>query len=65
MAQFSDRVAQYPLISDSLKAASDAYTWVSSGERFRGVFQLSETAANALKEKAKAIANTGELSYLN
>ncbi|VDK20793.1 unnamed protein product [Taenia asiatica] len=65
MANFSDRLCHYPLISDSLKAASDAYTWVSSGERFRSIFQLSESAASALKEKAKALASTDAVAKLD
>ena len=65
MANFSDRVCHYPLISDSLKAASDAYSWVSSGERFRSIFQLSESTIAALKEKAKALASTGEAFLLS
>ena len=60
MANFSDRLSQYPLVSDSLKAASDAYSWVSSGERFRSIFELSESTVSALKEKAKALASTGK-----
>ncbi|VDM03151.1 unnamed protein product [Schistocephalus solidus] len=65
MAEFSKRVAHYPVVTDSLKAASDAYTWVSSGERFKSIFQLSEQAANVLKEKAKALASTGAVSQLD
>ncbi|KAL5103525.1 hypothetical protein TcWFU_004095 [Taenia crassiceps] len=65
MANFSDRLSHYPLISDSLKAASDAYSWVSSGERFRSIFQLSESAASALKEKAKALASTDAVTKLD
>nr|VZI28168.1 unnamed protein product [Spirometra erinaceieuropaei] len=65
MAEFSKRVAEYPLVTDSLKAASDAYTWVSSGERFKSIFQLSEQAANLLKEKAKTLASTGAVSQLD
>uniref|UniRef100_A0A5K3FRL7 BAR domain-containing protein n=1 Tax=Mesocestoides corti TaxID=53468 RepID=A0A5K3FRL7_MESCO len=65
MAQFSDRLSQYPLISDSLKATSNAYSWVSSGERFRKIFELSESAASALKEKAKALASTDAVTKLD
>lgn len=61
MSGFSERVSNYPLVSDSLKAASDAYNWVTSGDRFRTIFQLTENAAAALKEKAASLANTGIL----
>lgn len=61
MALFADRVSHYPLVSGSLKAASDAYSWVASGERFRSIFQLTENAAAALKEKAVCLASTGNV----
>ncbi|VDN09846.1 unnamed protein product [Dibothriocephalus latus] len=65
MAEFSKRVAEYPVVNDSLKVASNAYTWVSSGEHFKSIFQLSEQAANVLKEKAKSLASTGAVSQLD
>nr|CDS24565.1 sj ts4 protein [Echinococcus granulosus] len=65
MATFSDRLSHYPLISDSLKAASDAYNWVSSGERFRSIFQLSESAASAIRDQAKALASTDAVTKLD
>ncbi|VDL29271.1 unnamed protein product [Hymenolepis diminuta] len=65
MSGFSERVSNYPLVSDSLKAASDAYNWVTSGDRFRSIFQLTENAAAALKEKATSLANTDAIAKLD
>ncbi|KAM7541644.1 hypothetical protein Aperf_G00000019826 [Anoplocephala perfoliata] len=65
MAVFADRVSSYPVVSGSLKAASDAYNWVASGERFRSIFQLTESAAAALKEKAVSLASTDAVSKLD
>ncbi|VDO16575.1 unnamed protein product [Rodentolepis nana] len=65
MSCFSERVSNYPLVNDSLKAASNAYNWVSSIDRLRNIFQLTESAASILKEKAASVANTDCVTKLD
>lgn len=65
MSNFSERVSNYPLVNDSLKAASNAYNWVASSDTFRSIFQLTESAATILKAKAASVANTDAVSKLD
>nr|CDS27304.1 sj ts4 protein [Hymenolepis microstoma] len=65
MSNFSERVSNYPLVNDSLKAASNAYNWAASSDLFRSIFQLTESAAVILKEKAASVANTDAVAKLD
>lgn len=62
MSHACERITGYPIVTDSMQKVSDAYSWVSSGERFQSIFQLSEQAVNMFKDKAKSLASTG--SYI-